>query len=91
MWYVASPFRVLAQLHHPCPCQGLGQPDGVAACLADMNLVERSFHRGGFLSFGDELCEAGKTQDREDRHVAFPKRSTQDPVEAFGGIGAHGG
>ena len=56
-----------------------------------MNLVERSFHRGGFLSFGDELCEAGKTQDREDRHVAFPKRSTQDPVEAFGGIGAHGG
>ena len=69
------------------PVLGLHEPDGLAAGLAEVGVVEESVHGCGGDGFGHELIEPGGVDVRADRKGPFLVGGFHDPVEALSRVG----
>jgi len=70
------------------PGEGLGEADAVTAGLAEVGVVHEPVDGGGGQGLGHQLVESGRVQVRAHRHAAFFVGGVDQPVEAFGGVGA---
>ena len=60
----------LVQGDHSLPGEGLGEPDAVAAGLADVGVVHQPVDGGGGQGLGHQLVERGRVQVGADRNAA---------------------
>ena len=73
---------------HPLPGEGLGEPDAVAAGLADVGVVHEPVDGGGGQCLGHQLVEPIRGKVRAHGHASFLVGGVYQAVEPFGGVGA---
>jgi hypothetical protein len=74
------------QRAHPLAGQCLGQPDGVAAGLAQVGMVQEPVDGGGSQGLGHQFVEPGWMQVRADRDRPFLVGGVDESVEPLGGV-----
>src|SRR5208282_4830279 len=80
----------LAQGDHSFAGDGLGEADAVAAGLADVGVVHQPVDGGCGQGFRHQLVESRRVKIRADRDAAALVGGVDDPVKAFGCVGADG-